>query len=372
MHKNLVVIGLPECGKSTLMTMFGHYRHEPLAGHRGLHVGVYPSSGVAQDYLAVNRKLMLTEGRFPPATDDLRELHFRIELNGEGAPRTLDLMVPDVPGELCSDDISNHTEWGRRLLALLANCDGIVMLVDPGSLGRGAFDRMRSLQNNLERIYLELNKTRPLEGGRLPIPLAVVISKAERYWDNPQQRRFLRRLTWRNGGPRPASEAGAAADFETEAEDREPGASSDDSAALRRILASYEPVGRELVEILERYFARVSFHAASAIGMLPEGKRWLPNLQLRPSGVAGSKLVPTVADPTRLTPAGLLEPVLLLAFGPALSEGSGQRPALVADERRGRSDLAAYRLKVFTAATALSLTLGAVVWLALLLRGHAA
>lgn len=375
MNKHFVVIGLPESGKSTVMTLLAHYRQGSVLGREGLHVRVYPSSDSAQHYLAYNRTLVLEERRFPPATDDLRELHFRVELTGRGTARTLEMRVPDVPGELCSNDLSNASEWGRRLLELIADCDGIVMLVDPASLGREAFGRLRALQSNLERIYLELKDTRPLEGGRLPIPLAVVISKAERYWDDPQRRRFLRRLVWRDGGPRPTTEPGASTDFEVEAEDHEPGASSSDSAALRRILASYAPVGRELVEILERYFARVSFHASSAIGMQLRDGRWRPNLVMQPSGGAGSKLVPRIADPTGLTPVGLLDPILHLAFGPEPREDPlpvvDGTPPVGVDGREG-SDLVAYRLKVFSAVTALSLTLGAVVWLVMLLRSHGA
>lgn len=336
-RKKIVLLGLPRSGKTTFLTMLSHFQHAAPTGsvleREGLEANVFPADEETLLYLDATRD-GLSAGTFPAATDLSSALALDIHLHGANFSETHTIEVPDIPGELCESELNTANPITNALIESLVECDGIVLLVDPAGLGapdprpgapstrpsRSARDPLQVFQHNFGMIYLalahRLSAGPRLVRGRLPIPVSVVLTKAERFWSDPVSCRLVRRLHWSGGHAVRCQEPGHAYEHLTEPElDASTGS---DQAAVERALTSYAPGPANLVRLVRQYFHRVSFHAVSAIGMLSVDGRWVPNLSLiARHGAPETQVEARVAAPLRMEPIGLLEPILALVMPPS-------------------------------------------------------
>lgn len=330
-----VLVGLPQSGKTTILSMLPYFNHAERAGglceRLGVRVTVRPANRATIDYVAVNRASLMTTGAFPAATDAVRQLALDVNLRWPDRSETVAIEVPDIPGELWQKRLSPDDPAAQHLADALADCDGILLLVDPAGIastppGAPASDPVVVFQENCEMLYVALRERMraarqiAARDATLPIPVALVLTKAERYWGDPTSCRIVRRLMLTGGRPVPYESGGDCWEFPMESETTP--VDPDQAGAIEHVICAQGLAAERLVQVVKFFFHEVSYYAVSAVGMVSRGGRWVPNIvSTRGASVAETR----VADPARLRPVGLVEPLVGLVA--AVRRELGPEPA---------------------------------------------
>lgn len=316
-----VLVGLPQSGKTTILSMLPYFNHAERAGglceRLGVRVTVRPANRATIDYVAENRTSLMTTGAFPAATDAVRQLALDVNLRWPDRSETVSIEVPDIPGELWQQRLSPDDPAARHLADALAHCDGILLLVDPAGIastppGGPASDPVVVFQENCEMLYVALRERMraahqiAARDATLPIPVALVLTKAERYWVDPTSCRIVRRLMLKDGRPVPYESGGDCWEFpmESEATPVDP----DQAGAIEHVICAQGLAAERLVQVMKFFFHEVSYYAVSAVGMVSRGGRWVPNIVSARGASAAAET--RVADPAHLRPVGLVEPLV--------------------------------------------------------------
>ncbi len=317
--QRLLVLGDSQAGKTTCQAATLCPLQIPLSARAGTRPKIRMINIETRRYLT-RAYQTFAQCEFPPATSDLTELTVRPYISGgPGSPsREYELCFLDMAGELHNTALSDDDPLHKRLLDAVMRARGIVYLVDMAIYytvsPQEAARRLAVLRHNIDTFTsLAEEQGINLVEGKLPIRVALTLTKAERFLSSPEELLLNKRLAVSaEGRAEPELAHGADCAYQLE---HEPGRyDARDPQAVEAFILSHEPHGVNLLETLRSFFTEVSAHVVSAVGMVKVNGVWLPNITLTEvEDRDGTKvLVERIRDPNKIQPIGLFDPFLHL------------------------------------------------------------
>lgn len=318
----ILVMGDSQAGKTTFQGAMMCPRQLTIRGQSVARPRLYTQTSATHAYL-MDAYARLAAGEFPAATHAFTDLAVRVQIPpAASAPgRAFELRFLDFDGELHTTRLDVDNEMHKRLIEAVLESRGIVYLFDLAAYfavaPTEAARRGVALRANIDTFAREARKrgiARP--DGRLPIRVALTLTKAERYLSSPDELRLAKRLFLSEDGcASPHTEARADCMYRMDYEPSE--CDARDLKAVECVLASYEPHGANLLDTLREFFEDVSVHLVSAVGMVREQELWRPNITLQPvrSEDGNEILVERVRAVNHIRPIGLFDPIVHLLDG---------------------------------------------------------
>lgn len=333
----ILVMGDSQAGKTTFQGAMMCPRQLTIRGQYQGRPKIFTQSDETHMYLT-DAMTALSKGCFPPATHGFTDLSLRLHVppsRAGAAERAVVLRFLDFEGELHTTRLDPAQEMHKRLIDAVLDARGIVYLFDLASYfavtPEEAARRGVVLRANIDTFASEAERRGvTLPDGRLPIRVALTITKGERYLSSPEELRLKKRLLIdEDGRAALETEPGAPSAYCMEHEGVD--ADARDLEAVEGVLASYEPHGSNMLDILRQFFVEVTVHVASAVGMVRQRELWMPNIRLeRVVADDGAEyLVERVRDVNAIRPIGLFDPIVHLLDGAEVQATAAPPAAMI-------------------------------------------
>lgn len=307
------------------------------------------------DKLQIPESSDTTRTSFPPGTAETEEKRVSFDFFAElgGRQEYLEVSIPDRAGGLFVDLLTGSADVGvPELLEEIVNSSALMILVDPAHDEKDQEEKPifveTSFSSNLNLVHAKEIERAKKDGRRPSMKIAkdvaVVLTKAERYWDRADEgKQFINRLGFHENRPQTNSTlrppipvgvmpSGQSVGYYELNERRDTVDLNETSYEFERVPLTRAitvssngtreflrehcgTIGQKLITVLEQHFdpTRITYHAVSAVGMLPgHTNAPVPNIEMLFSD--DGRFDPHIRDGRRMTPIDVFDPLFRLVL----------------------------------------------------------